>query len=169
MDTNINREEIFSSNRNELFLSRLSGDIEKLESIGLNKKDIKTILSTFAYVRVWANTPNFLYPALKLPKGYTWKSGEIHKVSYSKVNSKTYIFLPIDKDLYIKGFEVLGTNITDSKIAYIKDYKNIKGYDILKAFCFDIYLKTELLNFWYENKLSLGFVEPILKPLEGRV
>ena len=52
--------------------------------------------------------------------------GEKFKCDYgchNHHNKVTYVFLPIGKDLYIKGVEMPGTHISDPKIVYIKNYK----------------------------------------------
>lgn len=167
MDTKIHRSEVFAPNRDELFLNRLCSDIFRLEQSGFSPDEIKKMLGTFNYVRVWINTPRFLYPTLSLPKGYVWKSGVKYKCDYGvKGYSEkvTYVLLPIGRDLYIKGISVCGTNIDDPKIAIIKNWKKLKGVDVAKEF--DYYLRSFILDFWKQNDLDLGFIEKITRKFD---
>lgn len=164
MNTRISREEIFSKDRDELFISRLCADMSRLSNAGFNDSEIKNIIGTFDYVRVYANTPSFLYPELKLPKGYAWRDGEKHKITYGKKDSVTYVFLPIGKDLWIKGITVAGTHIDDPKIAYISNYKSLNGKDV--ASHFDYALSSLLLNYWHDNGLDLGFIPKITRAFD---
>lgn len=43
----------FATNRDELFMSRLANDISKLEQSGFQSEEIKRMIGTFPYVRVW--------------------------------------------------------------------------------------------------------------------
>ena len=73
MYTGIRKDEVFSLNRDALFVARLCDDIKALESIGMDYKDIKRTIGAFNYVKVWTRTPQWLYPKLRLPTGYRWK------------------------------------------------------------------------------------------------
>lgn len=160
LDTAIHRDEVFSPDRDELFLARLCEHIQMLENIGMSKENIRRTLGTFDYVRVWVNTPTFLYPVLKLPKGYTWKMGESHKTCVGE----TFTLLPIGKDLYIRGIEVPGTHIHDPKFGYIKDYKKLNGSDVANRL--DILgLDCVIMDFYHKNGLKLGFIQEITRPL----
>lgn len=168
MDTKICRDEVFSPNRDELFLNRLCNHISELQSVGMSDSDIKSVLGTFQYVRVYVNTPSFLYPCLKIPKGYSFTRDGI-KVRYkgNRGDSHTYYILPIGKDLYLKGVPVPGTHISDPQIAYVKDYKKLLGKDVANAF--DNVLHDAILNFYKENGLRLGFIEPITHNLSDDI
>lgn len=167
MGIGIDRNEVFATNRDELFMSRLANDISKLEQSGFQSEEIKRMIGTFPYVRVWANTPHFLYPVLKLPKGYIWKMGEKFKCDYgchNHHNKVTYVFLPIGKDLYIKGVEVPGTHISDPKIVYIKNYKKLSGSEVAQHF--DYNLSSIILDYWHKNNLDLGYVLPVTRKFD---
>lgn len=54
MGIRIDRNEVFfATNRDELFMSRLANDISKLEQSGFQSEEIKRMIGTFPYVRVW--------------------------------------------------------------------------------------------------------------------
>lgn len=161
MDTKIHRDEIFSPNRDELFLNRICEHISELQSIGMADNDIKATLGTFQYVRVYVNTPRFLYPCLRIPNGYSFtRDGiKVRRVGKGRYESKTWYILPIGNNLYIKGVGLPGTNISDPQICYVKDYKKLKGNDVANVF--ENELHDEILMFYKNNDLPLGFIEPI--------
>lgn len=161
----ISTEEVWSEDRDILFANRLSNDIAKLIDAGVPNDYIKKVIGQFDYVRVWAQTPKFLFPAKSLPKGYKWGDGiKKQQKAGKQVDSRTIIFLPAGKDLYIKGYELIGTNPKECKCVYIKDYAKYTAREIYIEFMHDRMMRDMILKFWHDNKMPLGWVEYMVEP-----
>lgn len=155
MDTEIHRDEIFSENRDNLFVARLCNDLAKLESIGMNYNDIKHTIGTFNYVKVWTRTPAWLYPKLKLPAGHKWQNG---------IKAGKLYMLVIGDDLWLKPVAIPGTHKDDPKIGMVKDFRKVAARDV--ASCLGIPFDTAILDFFKSQGLYLGYTVPVLKSAE---
>ena len=130
-------EELINPDRNDIILARLYKDAISLLDMGLDPRNVKNLLGTFAYVTAFVRTPLRVFPVEKLPKDAKWKDAETISSGFSNEGSPktkreghTFQFLAIGDDLYIKPYLVpgLGENFPDSKAAksktvVIHDYK----------------------------------------------
>lgn len=161
------------------FLNKLISDYEKMESIGLSKNQIFTMLTTQKYVQDFVDTPEWLISVKKLPKGYKWSDGtKCHKIGSKKRKSvsETYVFLSIDNDLYIKGlldgayvyYDKKHINeygipkeysVIDKRICVIKDWRNKKDYNVNFWIGITPFFENSLSNFWRDNGGKMSYQE----------
>lgn len=158
MYAGIRRDEVFSLNRDALFVARLCDDIKALESIGMDYKDIKRTIGTFNYVKVWTRTPQWLYPKLRLPTGYRWKDG----TKQNKLN-----MLVVDDDLWLKPITIPGTHIDDPEIGMVKDFRSVAPKDV--AYYLEAPFSYAILDFYKSQGVHLGYTNPILSAVDERV
>lgn len=160
----INTDEIYSEDRDTIFLNRLCKDISKFEEAGLSKNQIKGALANSSYVKAYIGNPTFLYPAKDLPKGYKWNLGtKYHNPKTKKSDAETYVFLPIDDNLYIKGIRCVGTNVSDKDISYIKNYEELTVCKIFSKWDVSPFLHDCICDFWHKSGLKSGYIQPMLK------
>ena len=153
--------------RNAQFIYRFSEDAARLFDCGFTQKEVKQMLCSLNYVKIWCRQPDWLFPAKKLPAGFKWSDGRKEKFK-SKLESQIYTLLPVGDDLYIKGVAMAGMNIKDPKIVRIEQFREHTIAEMSVYFGND-FLMTVLSKFWKENGLRQGYIEPILKDLdEGR-
>lgn len=163
------------------FFNKFIGDYEKMESIGFDKNQILTMLTTQDYVQDFIETPDWLTSVKRLPKGYKWSDGtKYHKRGNvkEKSDSETYVFLSIDDDLYIKGLldrayesyvaKGIGEDglqngviieFRDKRICVIKDWKSKKDYKVNAWIGRTPFLANSLSNFWRDNGGNMSYLE----------
>lgn len=93
------------------FANKFIEDYEKFESMGYSNKQIFRFLGTLQYVQDFADTPQWLETADKLPKGYKWSDGEKFRFNIGNKhngNKFTNVVLDVKNDLWIKGGIRLG-------------------------------------------------------------
>ena len=98
------REVVWPENRNQVFLQWLIEDIAALQGAGFSNKEIKKMLVSLDYVKIWVANPSWLFPITGLPKGFRWRDGQKFVQKRTRwSDGRTCVFLPIGEDLYIKG------------------------------------------------------------------
>lgn len=171
----------------EEFINRYINDYTNFEKLGIPKDTIFSMLSLLEYVHIQIHTPEWLKCVKSLPKGTKWADGrKFQKKAGKKGESKTYVFLAIDNDLYIKdllhrAYAILderdeinpktGLNdrvyvrIADRRICVIKDYKKLVSHEVVLGLL-DIstpFLENCIHQFWKESGLFCGLHVRILK------
>lgn len=161
------REEILSEDRDELFMARLAKDIAMLQSAGVPDDYIRKVIGTFQYVRAWVTTPKFLWYAKRLPKGYRWSDGRKFQYKGSLggyAYSRTFVFLPVGDDLYVKGIQIPGMGRKEN-ITYIKDCKKMCSVEFVRSLR-DADESYPFIQYWHENGLPYWDAERCLRDLQ---
>lgn len=65
---------VWPENRDQVFLQWLIEDITALQEAGFSVKEIKKMLGSLDYVKIWAANPSWLFPITGLPKGFRWRA-----------------------------------------------------------------------------------------------
>ena len=161
------RDVVWSEKRNQIFLQWLIEDISALQDAGFSNKEIKKMLVSLNYVKFWATNPSWLFPIAGLPKGFRWRDGQkfVQKRTH-RSDGRTYVFLPIGEDLYIKGICAVGTHKSDYQGAKIMQYRKLASYEVTAQLAIhDPFFESSVLIFWHSQGLRL-FAEPsYLRPL----
>ena len=167
------REVVWPENRDQVFLQWLAEDITALQDAGFSSKEIKKMLGSLDYVKIWAANPSWLFPITGLPKGVRWRDGQrfVQKRT-RRSDGRTYIFLPVGEDLYVKGICAVGTHKSDYPGAKIKQYRKLASYEVTAQLSIygrfhDPFFESSVLTFWRSQGLRL-FADPsYLHPLHG--
>ena len=165
---------VWSENRDEIFINRLVGDIEKLQQAGFNINTIKKMIGQLDYVRFWSKWPRCAFPVDKLPKGCKWSDGvKYHQSAVRrKGNSETYIFLIVSDDLYIKrggNAWLVGTKKSERAFVRIINFRSMTANEFLQDFqklAFGGFFEECVLDFWKKNELPLGWAVPCFRGTE---
>lgn len=161
---------VWAENRDEIFFSRLTEDIEKLQQAGFQDATIKRMLGCMDYVRFWLAWPSWAFPANKLPKGYKWSDGtKYRKKGGKKSDAELYTFLPVGNDLYIKsgaGEPMMpGLNAHEKTFLRIINFRTVTANKFLQKIEGSSFFRECVLKYWKESGVRLGWVEPCLKDI----
>lgn len=166
-ETNTNKkifDVVWPENRDVNFINLLAADISRLQEAGFSDKEIKKMIGTLNYVRIWCKNPVWLHPVKSLPKGYKWADGTKFKLKGVKRRGvENYTFLIIDDDLYIRGTYAVGMNIKDKPMVKIINFRNLSANDAVSGLGGSPFFEDSVLKFWKENELKLGLVVSYLK------
>lgn len=109
-----------------------------------------------------------LYQIVKnLPKGYKWKDERTIKYAHKlrirhTTETETYIFYPIDTDLYIKINRYKRTQIIK-----VIDYKKYTANNIIQALDnVPILLESNIRKYYKSIGLKQGYTYPLLKDIK---
>ena len=153
---------LWEENKNELFAQRLGGLIEVLDEAGFSEREIKRMVGTFPFVRMWAGTPVWMRPVKKLPKGLRWKDGKTYKDSCKR----NITFLPDGTRLFVRGIGLPGTKIKD-RYAVIEDWRGLTAVEAAYGAGWGNPDWADCIaKFWRENGLSAGHVLPVLREVQ---
>lgn len=151
----------WSEDREVRFVKRLAEDIEMLQSAGLPNDIIHKVIGQYKYVRAMVDTPSWLWPAKRLPKGCRWANGiRKHQKGDGRSSSETIYLLEVGTDLYIRGWQALpGTKEKDCKCVYIRNYKRYPYKVFLEYFRGRHLLHDAIAEFCHNKGMRSGFVE----------
>lgn len=158
---------IWSENRDEIFEKRLQEDRARLQAQGFDAETIEQKLSKLHYVRFHAAYPKWLYPTDTLPKGYKWTDGTKYTLkSHGQYPSETYVFLPIENDLYIKtpNSYLVGVNVKDKAFLKVKDFRMLTAIDFINGYSGTPFFLDCILHFWKDNGGRIGLITPMDRP-----
>lgn len=164
------REVVWPENRDETFLKWIAEDAALLYDSGFSTAEVRSMLIALEYVQIWSANPRWLFPIRSLPKGYRWRDGQKFSQSRGrKSDGYSYIFLPVGKDLYIKGLIVAGTKVDDYPASKIRRYKELTCVEVLRKFPELPGLNSAMQSFWKSQGLTLGYTVPCLRPFRQQV
>lgn len=155
---------VWPDDRDSIFLQWLAEDATLLQDAGFSQDETKRMLATLKYVRIWSTNPPWIFPIKKLPKGYRWRDGQKFSCKRGRrYDGYSYIFLPIDEDLYVKGMVVIGTKASDCPGAKIKHYKDLTSAEVSHRLSASPGLDSAIHTFWHSHGLEGGYTMPLLR------
>lgn len=157
---------IWSPDRDAIFMARLAGDIGKLQSVGFGDGDILRMLGRLRYISWWVCWPEWAWPVTKLPKGCKWTDGtKYHQKGGEKADAETFIFLPVDNDLYINAdygqLRMPATFAQEKTYLRIANYRRLTANEFTTRLRMGAFFHDCALKFWKSAGLRQGFIEPM--------